>query len=67
MPEKPFLSENNFTDPTVENPTQPTERTSVEIPHTPIPENPMQTNEPTIIEIPYESTQLPVTPAAPKK
>jgi hypothetical protein len=40
MPENQFLSENNFQDPIVENPAQPTEWTSVEIPHEPIPENP---------------------------
>jgi hypothetical protein len=33
IPENIFLSENNSKDPIVENPAQPTERTSIEILH----------------------------------
>jgi hypothetical protein len=67
MLEKTFLSENNSKGPTVENPAQPTERTSIEIPYEGVSEQPTRITEPINIEILYESTQSPVPSAVPKK
>jgi hypothetical protein len=42
IPENTFPLENNSKDPTVKNPAQPTERTSIKIPHEQIPEYPLR-------------------------